>query len=182
MALSSIASAKYEAAITYREHTIYTVEYVYIDNGPPPKPSALGNVFANGFVPFADGGVFGNITPFAKGGLPTNSVISSPMLFDMGLAGEAGPEAIMPLSRDSNGRLGVKAMGGTGANMAVAVSADNGSAEIMLALLEKVSALTEEVKGLRAEAQSTATSSHKTAKLLDRVIPDGRSLSTKVAV
>lgn len=56
------------------------------------------------------------ITAFAKGGAFTNSVVSSPTLFkfakgaSLGLMGEAGPEAIMPLQRDSRGRLGVKAM------------------------------------------------------------------------
>lgn len=51
------------------------------------------------------------VTPFAKGG-----VIATPSYFPlgagMGLAGEAGPEAIMPLSRGSDGRLGVA--GGSG--------------------------------------------------------------------
>lgn len=50
--------------------------------------------------------------PFAKGG-----VISSPINFPLGghhvgLAGEAGPEAILPLARGSDGRLGVRAGGG----------------------------------------------------------------------
>ena len=51
------------------------------------------------------------VTPFAKGG-----VIATPSYFPlgagMGLAGEAGPEAIMPLSRGSDGRLGVAGGGG----------------------------------------------------------------------
>jgi|SRR5215217_3327301 len=51
------------------------------------------------------------VTPFAKGG-----VIASPSYFPLGsglgLAGEAGPEAIMPLSRGPDGRLGVA--GGAG--------------------------------------------------------------------
>jgi phage-related minor tail protein len=49
--------------------------------------------------------------PFARGG-----VISSPTTFPMrgatGLMGEAGPEAIMPLTRGADGRLGVQAQGG----------------------------------------------------------------------
>jgi phage-related minor tail protein len=53
----------------------------------------------------------GNVTPFAKGG-----VIAAPGYFPMsgglGLAGEAGPEAIMPLQRGSDGRLGVAGGGG----------------------------------------------------------------------
>jgi hypothetical protein len=46
---------------------------------------------------------------FAKGGVFTNSIVSSPTLFDMGLMGESGDEAIMPLTRHSNGSLGVRA-------------------------------------------------------------------------
>jgi phage-related minor tail protein len=55
----------------------------------------------------------------------TNSVVSSPTLFKFaqgtGLMGEAGPEAIMPLKRDSNGNLGVRA-GGNGGNVDVVVN------------------------------------------------------------
>ncbi len=50
-------------------------------------------------------------TTFALGGVFTNSIVSSPTMFDMGLMGEAGPEAIMPLSRGSDGSLGVRMMG-----------------------------------------------------------------------
>lgn len=59
----------------------------------------------------ADGAVFqnGNVVPFARGG-----VVNKPTLFPManggtGLMGEAGAEAVMPLRRMSNGRLGVEA-------------------------------------------------------------------------
>ncbi|MEM1344690.1 MAG: phage tail tape measure protein [Pseudomonadota bacterium] len=70
--------------------------------------SALSGSFAKGGVISA-----GDVTPFARGG-----VLDRPMLFPMrsglGLAGEAGPEAIMPLQRGPDGRLGVAA-GGRGA-------------------------------------------------------------------
>lgn len=62
---------------------------------------------------FADGAAFsgGNVIPFANGG-----VVNKPTLFPMangaGLMGEAGPEAILPLSRGSDGKLGVKSTGG----------------------------------------------------------------------
>lgn len=54
----------------------------------------------------------GAIKPFASGG-----VIGTPAYFPMmnggvGLAGEAGPEAIMPLRRGPDGRLGVAGQGG----------------------------------------------------------------------
>jgi len=49
---------------------------------------------------------------FANGGAFTNSVATGPTLAPMALFGEAGPEAIMPLSRGSDGSLGVRALGG----------------------------------------------------------------------
>jgi len=68
--------------------------------------------FLGGF--FADGGAFSGgsqIQAYADGG-----VVGSPTYFGMsggktGLMGEAGPEAIMPLSRGANGKLGVQAEG-----------------------------------------------------------------------
>jgi lambda family phage tail tape measure protein len=72
-------------------------------------PSAKGNVF--------DGG----LQAFAKGGTFTNGIVSSPTMFNMGLMGEAGPEAIMPLRRGSDGSLGVAASGGSGSNVSVQV-------------------------------------------------------------
>lgn len=70
----------------------------------------------------ADGGVMqgGRLTAFAKGG-----VVDSPTLFPMttgvGLMGEAGPEAIMPLSRGPDGRLGVQVAGGAASEPPVQV-------------------------------------------------------------
>lgn len=65
----------------------------------------------------ADGGAFdGGVQKFAKGSGFTNSIVSEPTLFAFaqgtGMMGEAGPEAIMPLTRDAGGTLGVRAMGG----------------------------------------------------------------------
>jgi lambda family phage tail tape measure protein len=68
--------------------------------GTPPVPSAKGSVYDTG------------LQTFAKGGMFTNSIVNQPTLFKFaqgtGLMGEAGPEAIMPLKRDSNGNLGVR--------------------------------------------------------------------------
>lgn len=63
--------------------------------------SAKGNVFSGG----------GHVAAYANGG-----VVNGPTYFPMkgsktGLMGEAGPEAIMPLTRMSNGRLGVASSG-----------------------------------------------------------------------
>jgi lambda family phage tail tape measure protein len=66
--------------------------------------SAAGNVFNRG-----------NVTAFANG-----TVISKPTMFPMrggvGLMGENGPEAIMPLQRGRNGKLGVAGGGITMTN------------------------------------------------------------------
>jgi phage-related minor tail protein len=62
-----------------------------------------------GIQPFASGGVIGapSYFPLSPGGL--------------GLAGEAGPEAIMPLTRGSDGRLGVSMAGAVPAHVTVQI-------------------------------------------------------------
>ncbi|WP_246472937.1 phage tail tape measure protein [Pelagibacterium limicola] len=54
----------------------------------------------------------GGIKPFAKGGI-VGTATYFPMPAQWGLAGEAGPEAIIPLQRGSDGRLGVAGGGGS---------------------------------------------------------------------
>lgn len=48
---------------------------------------------------------------YANGGVFTNTIATGPSLAPMALFGEAGPEAIMPLSRGADGSLGVVALG-----------------------------------------------------------------------
>lgn len=85
-----------------------------------PVTRHVGQVFGAGLeaaiagaVPFAKGASFtqGRVVPFARGG-----VVNGPMHFPMrgatGLMGEAGPEAIMPLTRGPDGRLGVQSQSG----------------------------------------------------------------------
>ena len=64
-------------------------------------------------------GLMGRILPFEKGGIvpfASGGVVSTPTYFPMGgatgLMGEAGAEAIMPLRRGADGRLGVAGQGG----------------------------------------------------------------------
>ena len=78
---------------------------------------------------FADGGVMAKnkIVPFASGGVVNKPTIF-PMANGMGLMGEACPEAIMPLRRGANGKLGVEASGGT-SNVVVNVDASGSSVE-----------------------------------------------------
>ena len=95
-----------------------------------PVTGALGGLLAQGIsgvmgagMPFANGGAFsqGRVMPFAKGG-----VVSAPTTFPMrggtGLMGEAGPEAIMPLARGPDGRLGVQAGGGRAVNVVMNIT------------------------------------------------------------
>jgi len=63
--------------------------------------SAKGNAFSNGQL----------IQPFAKGGAFTNQIVGETTIAPMAMFGEAGDEAIMPLSRDGSGRLGVTVHG-----------------------------------------------------------------------
>lgn len=71
-------------------------------------PNAAGNAFGDG-----------RVIPFAKGG-----IVNSPTLFAMrggaGLMGEAGPEAVMPLARGADGKLGVRGGGGTSVTVNIA--------------------------------------------------------------
>ncbi|MGC1504850.1 MAG: phage tail tape measure protein [Sulfitobacter sp.] len=66
-----------------------------------------------GILPFADGAAFsqGKVMPFAQGGVVSGAT-SFPMRGGTGLMGEAGPEAIMPLARGPDGKLGVRGGGG----------------------------------------------------------------------
>lgn len=104
--------------------------------------SAKGNVFQSG-----------QVQHFAKGGSFTNGIVDRPTQFNIGEMGEGGkPEAIMPLSRDGSGRLGVAMHGGgqgtaDNVHVTVGVSVDeNGNLD---AYVKKVS---------RGEAKSEASS------------------------
>ena len=79
--------------------------------------SAKGNVFDAG----------NKISKFAYGGIVKKPTLF-PMAQGMGLMGEAGPEAIMPLKRGANGKLGVQSSGGVG-NIVVNVDASGSSVE-----------------------------------------------------
>jgi phage-related minor tail protein len=100
--------------------------------------SAIGSLFSS-LSPS-----LGSVTAFAQGG-----VINRPTYFPLGLggtglAGEAGPEAILPLSRGPDGRLGVAASGGAPISVQMTINAaDAGSfikaeAEVSAMLLRAV--------------------------------------------
>jgi lambda family phage tail tape measure protein len=83
-------------------------------NNPLGVLNANGNAFAsNNIIPYANGGIVNRPTmfKFARGGAMATGVM-----------GEAGPEAIMPLKRGADGKLGVASAGGS--NVTVNVSVD----------------------------------------------------------
>ncbi|MFG1242457.1 phage tail tape measure protein [Xanthobacter sp. DSM 14520] len=83
-----------------------------------PLESGLSSLLsgAAGGLGFAQGGVIseGRVMPFARGG-----VVAAPTYFplggsSLGLMGEKGAEAILPLARGADGRLGVRSAEGAG--------------------------------------------------------------------
>lgn len=97
-----------------------------------PLEQGIGSLFSNifsGATGFARGGAFRSgqggamPVPFASGG-----VVSSPTFFPLaggrtGVMGERGAEAILPLKRGPDGRLGVGAQAGGGISITFNVSA-----------------------------------------------------------
>jgi phage-related minor tail protein len=85
--------------------------------------SGLQGLFSGGTAPAASlTAAMGAIKPFASGG-----VIAAPTYFPLqqggvGLAGEAGPEAILPLARGPNGQLGVAMNGGGGGAVTINIT------------------------------------------------------------
>lgn len=91
--------------------------------------SSISASFGGEGFPFARGGVLagGGVTPFARGG-----VVAAPTYFPLsggaGLMGEAGAEAILPLARGPDGRLGVRS-GAPAAAPSVTVNITTSDAE-----------------------------------------------------
>lgn len=121
--------------------------------------SSIGNtvqkvVSTLSFGLFASGGVFGG-----------ENVYSQPTMFmqpsgQLGIMGEAGPEAVMPLERMADGSLGVRAI--------MPVVSNNGNDTAVL--WQAIEKLNTNLDGLRAETRANVVNTSKTAKLLDRVV------------
>ena len=97
--------------------------------------SALGGTGIGAALGFAKGGAFdGGVQAFASGGIvdsPTPFRFASGGAVKPGVMGEAGPEAIMPLKRGRDGKLGVVASGGQhggGVSIGSIVVQNNGEA------------------------------------------------------
>jgi phage-related minor tail protein len=95
-----------------------------------PVQGALGSAVGKGVqsilggvLPFARGAAFGagRVAAFARGGI-VDGPTQFPMRGGVGLMGEAGPEAIMPLTRGSDGKLGVRGGGSGGGSVHVTMN------------------------------------------------------------
>lgn len=95
-----------------------------------PVTQQVGGLLAQGvdglvgsILPFADGAPFsqGRVMPFATGGIVSGATPFG-MRGGMGVMGEAGPEAIMPLARGPDGKLGVRGAGGGGSTVVMNIT------------------------------------------------------------
>ena len=110
--------------------------------------SAKGNAFGQaGVIPFASGGVFDKPTAFSFGA------------GKLGVMGEAGPEAVMPLRRGRDGRLGVVASTGGGGvviNQTINVQAGASRNEVMAAAAAAKNAAISEMMDMQRRGRWTA--------------------------
>lgn len=100
--------------------------------GMTTAATAIGSGISN-FFASANGNAFNGISGLS------NSIVSSPTMFSHrgltpfanggGILGEAGPEAVMPLRRNSSGKLGVVASGGGTETMKVEINVVNKSSQ-----------------------------------------------------
>ena len=95
-----------------------------------PFTNFLDGLFGGNTTSNANGNAFvdGRVQKYAYGGIVKKPTLF-PMANGMGLMGEAGAEAILPLRRGSNGKLGVQSTGGGFGNINVSVDASGSSVE-----------------------------------------------------
>jgi phage-related minor tail protein len=106
-----------DSLIEVLQNIAYRFSSISLDVGLKPLESSIAGMVSgasnmlSGALGFSHGGVPGHVQAFASGG-----IVSQPTYFPMaggaGLMGEAGAEAIMPLRRGADGRLGIA--GGSG--------------------------------------------------------------------
>ena len=117
---------------------------------------------ALGIPGFAKGGVFdGNVQAFASGGVvnsPTPFKFASGGSFKSGVMGEAGPEAIMPLKRGADGKLGVTLNGGGssgGVNISIVVNEGEGETKSSDGKADAWNQFAQRIKGMILDEMTT---------------------------
>lgn len=126
---------------------------VYEQKVAQPAANAIGSLIDKGIAaifPSANGNVFNqgmHVKAYADGGV-VNRATAFPMRGGVGVMGEAGPEAIMPLKRGKNGKLGVQ-MEGSGGDVVINQSFNfsaNGDESVKRIIRGEVPRITEATK------------------------------------
>jgi phage-related minor tail protein len=162
---SSKAATLMVAANTAYANEIEKQKFIALGEIWADQNPGVGQSIVN-FKP-ADGAPFF----FASGGAFDSGIVSRPTSFPMGLMGEAGPEAILPLA-NIGGSLGVRYAGPDFAGFGVG----------MQAMAQEIKNLRAEVEGLRAEARATAVNTGRSQDLLKRVTRNGLAMQTEAAI
>ena len=150
--LESIANA---TTMTYEAVSGQKIAYRYTNVFSNNQFDAYSASLRNTVLANANGNAFinGQVQAFASGASFANTIVNRPTYFDMGLMGEAGPEAIMPLTRTSDGKLGVRATGPSTVVVPVPMQGTDSGAQQMRDLLARIAqqarSQTEEVIALR---------------------------------
>ena len=119
---ASLASALDTVATSMMNSTFNAAMRPVTDHFGGLLASGVGSL-AQSILPFADGAPFsqGRVMPFANGGIVSGATPFG-MRGGLGVMGEAGPEAIMPLARGADGKLGVRGSGGNGPTVVMNIS------------------------------------------------------------
>lgn len=101
-----------EAMLDFASNVLAKVaQDLFAEQFSKPIAAGIAGIFSERGNVFNSAGV----TPFANGGVVVGGPTIFPFANGIGLMGEAGPEAIMPLARGADGKLGVSAANGNSA-------------------------------------------------------------------
>lgn len=117
-AFMSVVDGSKSVVDAFRDMLRNIILAVYEQKVAEPAANAIGSLIDKGIAAIfsANGNVFNqgmHVKAYADGGV-VNRTTAFPMRGGVGIMGEAGPEAIMPLKRGKNGKLGVQMEGSSG--------------------------------------------------------------------
>lgn len=151
-AFMSVVDGSKSVVDAFRDMLRNIILAVYEQKVAEPAANAIGSLIDKGIAAIfsANGNVFNqgmHVKAYADGGV-VNRATAFPMRGGVGVMGEAGPEAIMPLKRGKNGKLGVQ-MEGSGGDVVINQSfnfAANGDESVKRIIRGEVPRITEATK------------------------------------
>lgn len=158
-AFMSVVGGSKSVVDAFRDMLRSIILAVYEQKVAEPAANAIGSLIDKGIAAIfsANGNVFNqgmHVKAYADGGV-VNRTTAFPMRGGVGIMGEAGPEAIMPLKRGKNGKLGVQMEGSNGAtvvNNYFNVSA-NGDDSVKRIIRGEIPRITEATKAAVVDAK-----------------------------